>query len=232
MDFLLQTIDGQLEHDFTFHLRKACKHQNWFHRKEVFDWICTDAKKEYPSGYVPVGTVEFVTDYLKQHIGSAPDPKNIPDQLNQNKFTKRMVNIKTADEIDQEYFVKSIDTIKGYSDFTDSPPAGQYQVSEIIEIDSEYRGFVHKNELVGLCNYAGEFDIFPDVDHMRKMIESYKSEAPPAYTLDVGVGPRGTFIIEVHDFFACGLYGFTDPSHLPYMFGDWYRYYTEQSNEK
>lgn len=36
------------------------------------------------------------------------------------------------------------------------------------------------------------------------------------YFLDVG--NSGTFVIECHDFFSCGLYGFADYSKLPHMF--------------
>lgn len=53
------------------------------------------------------------------------------------------------------------------------------------------------------------------------MIREYKS-CPIAYTLDVGVNSNNTFIIEVHDFFSCGLYGFSDNKILPYMFSDWF----------
>ena len=50
------------------------------------------------------------------------------------------------------------------------------------------------------------------------MIETYKPEAPVAYTLDIGVEKyRGTFIIECHRFFSCGLYGFSDHRRYPKM---------------
>lgn len=50
------------------------------------------------------------------------------------------------------------------------------------------------------------------------MIEGFK-EAPEAYTIDVGVTSDGnTVLIEVHDFFSCGLYGFDDAKNLPNMY--------------
>jgi len=52
---------------------------------------------------------------------------------------------------------------------------------------------------------------------IKQMIQDYKS-APKAYTLDVGINEKGTFIIECHTFFSCGLYGFTDYKLLPLMF--------------
>lgn len=54
------------------------------------------------------------------------------------------------------------------------------------------------------------------------MIEEYK-EAPIAYTLDVAITDKGdTVVLEVHDFFSCGLYGFNDYRKLPYMLHRWY----------
>ena len=50
------------------------------------------------------------------------------------------------------------------------------------------------------------------------MIKNYTT-SPKAYTLDIGVNKKdGTFVIEVHNFFSCGLYGFSDHKLLPLMF--------------
>ena len=100
-----------------------------------------------------------------------------------------------------------------------------YQFSQVILIDSEWRAFVYKGKLVGLQNYCGEFTLFPDVEKIKEMIKAYKS-APIAYTLDVGINANGTFVIEVHDFFSCGLYGFSDSS-LPFMFSQWFHQYIQ-----
>ena len=54
------------------------------------------------------------------------------------------------------------------------------------------------------------------------MIDSYKSQ-PVAFTLDVAVdGDDNTVVIEVHDFFSCGLYGFSEYKILPFMFSNWF----------
>jgi hypothetical protein len=47
---------------------------------------------------------------------------------------------------------------------------------------------------------------------------------PIAYTLDVGIKTetKETVIIEMHDFFSCGLYGFNDPFRYPYMLSQWF----------
>lgn len=65
------------------------------------------------------------------------------------------------------------------------------------------------------------------------MVEEYsKNNSPIAYTLDVGIhfvdNNLVTSLIEVHDFFSCGLYGFDDKDKLPFMFYRWFKEYTEK----
>ena len=84
----------------------------------------------------------------------------------------------------------------------------KFMVSEKIEIESEWRCFVHNKTLVDVCRYAGEFDKIPDRKIIEKMIDAYQN-CSPAYTLDVAVLTTGeTVVIEVHNFWSCGLYGF------------------------
>jgi hypothetical protein len=78
---------------------------------------------------------------------------------------------------------------------------------------------VYKDKLVGLNNYSGDFTIFPDVELIEEMIKKNHS-TPVAYTLDVGINDKGTFIIEVHAFMSCGLYGFADLKNIPFMYRD------------
>ncbi|MNY01093.1 hypothetical protein D3C86_1336070 [compost metagenome] len=60
--------------------------------------------------------------------------------------------------------------------------------------------------------------MFPDVKLINDMISTY-NDCPPAYTLDIGMNEDiGSFIIEVHNFYSCGLYGFNDWKILPQMF--------------
>jgi ATP-grasp domain, R2K clade family 2 len=138
---------------------------------------------------------------------------------------------------DGEFFIKSNDRIKGYSTFVGVAnglyfpfdiPDGNYQISEKINIDSEWRAFVYDGKLVGLQNYSGDFTRFPDIRTIKGMIEMYKS-SPIAYTLDIGINDdSGTFVIECHDFFSVGLYGFADYKRLPHMFYQWFQEYIKK----
>src|SRR5690606_4461623 len=120
-----------------------------------------------------------------------------------------------------EKFVKSNDKFKLFTEICKEAPPGNYQISDIIEIESEWRAFIYNKNLVGLQNYSGRFDVFPDVEKIKAMINHYKSQ-PIAFTLDVAVSCDKTVIIEVHDFFSCGLYGFSEHKYLPFMFSRWF----------
>lgn len=134
---------------------------------------------------------------------------------------------------DGSMFVKSNERIKSkVNDFyyagdlldKDELPDGEYQISSRIDIISEYRCFVYNDRLVGIQYYSGDFTVFPDVRTIEYMLSEYRYDygngnAPQAFTLDVAVTSEGkTVVMEVHEFFSCGLYGFDDYTVLPYMF--------------
>lgn len=242
--FLIQTVDGQVAHDFSFHLVEAIKYQNWYHNEKLYDYELHDSienaekasrfeSKFYPliyklsiKNYIPVGSVEFVLEfYEKYHSIKNIKPINIPKELMDKKFLKRYVYLERKNRIGyiiEPVFIKSIDKIKGFTDIVKNNNTliedGNYLVSEIINIDSEWRGFVFNNKLLDLRCYSGKFDVFPDVELVKEMVADYKS-SPRSYTIDVGVNnDQGTFLIECHQFFSCGLYGFADYRVLPQMF--------------
>jgi len=227
MKFLIQTIGGKIRHDFTFTLIKAIEYQNW--AKNSMDFELSEKSVHNVDGFIPVGSVEFVSKYLFKYYSKIPRPKNVPEKL--FPFAKR--NIINGTEMDinpDKHFFKSNDNIKGFStnDYILSNnknkkiPTGNYQISDLINIESEWRAFIYNGKLVGLQNYLGDFTLFPDVNKINQMIDAY-DDAPIAYTLDVGINDnKSTFIIEVHDFFSCGLYGFEDLKILPFMFSRWF----------
>jgi len=222
-------------HDFSFALIEAIRYHNWYYNENVYNYVLsetTDRPKLNSTQYyplediIPIGTVEFVLEYLKKYyIIDNVKPINIPQELMKSEYLKRWVNIHKSETNvinagDTPIFVKDNTKIKGWANIVKPNggyPPGEYLISEVVNIDSEWRAFVYNNELVGLQNYLGDFTLFPDVDLIKQMIQDYKS-APKAYALDVGINEKGTFIIECHDFFSCGLYGFADYKLLPIMF--------------
>lgn len=226
MKFLIQTIENQVKHDFSFTLLESIRYQNWYNGDNYMSYLYTNdtgfvALKH--DNLVPVGSNEFVISFIKANYNLNPKPKNIPFPLLDKRFTKRHIFDGCEKDIQGTKFVKSNEKIKSFTEITDTAPKGLYQISEIIEIESEWRAFVFKNKLVGLQNYSGNFAMFPDVNAIEGMIDEYKEFSPVAYTLDVGINLKdGTFVIEVHDFFSCGLYGFSDHKIYPFMLSQWF----------
>ena len=262
MKFLIQKVNNEIRHDFAFALLESIRYNNWCRNPSVMkvkflNYIEVQEPSDiYPiqfkpihKDYVPIGSVEFVSEFLGHFYGLTPKPINVPEDLYRgHNYAGRDIwngNHLYLDNCGGKFFVKSadkIDKIKGFREvvecrtnnfettFTPNIPIGNYQYSTYIScINSEWRAFVFKGKLVGLQNYCGDFTVFPDVKLINAMIKAYKS-APVAYTLDVGVSDFYTFVIECHDFFSCGLYGFTDSS-LPHMFYQWFREYLQKNNK-
>lgn len=219
MKFLIQTINGTIKHDFSFTLLESIEFQNWLRNDNSFEVSFTDELTK--PNYIPIGSVDFVIKYIEEYYELTPKPKNIPFELMGKNWTGRNVINGTEKDIIGEKFVKSNDKIKSFTEICRTAPEGNYQISDLIDIESEWRAFVHGGRLVGLQNYSGEFDVFPDVNKIKAMIRAYKTQ-PIAYTLDVAITNNDTVIIEVHDFFSCGLYGFSDHKILPFMFSKWF----------
>jgi hypothetical protein len=233
--FLIQTVDGMIVHDFSFALIEAIKYHNWYYDEAVYNYILsetTNRPKLNPAQYypleeiIPIGSVKFVLEYLKKYYNiDNIKPLNIPEELMKPEYLKRWVKIHKSETNvinagDTPIFVKDNTKIKGWTNIVKPNrgyPSGEYLISEVVNIDSEWRAFIFNNELVGLQNYSGDFTIFPDVELIRQMIKDFKT-SPKAYTLDVGINEKGTFIVECHDMFSTGLYGFADYKLLPKMF--------------
>lgn len=198
--------------------------------------------------YIPVGTIEFVYKFIDTQIKTNGSkeicPLNVPVELfpyagrNIYNFSLDSVDsrIKVYEKLKEKdvIWIKSNDQIKSPNNGPYSPqniidkslfPDGEYQISEDVDdLVSEYRCFVYNDRLVGIQYYSGEFTCFPDVSQIMSILTDYQysygyGSAPQAFTLDVGVTKTNkTIVMEVHEFYSCGLYGFSDYNVLPYMF--------------
>jgi hypothetical protein len=230
LKFLIQSDDLSVPmHDFSYTLIESVNYHNWLLGNGTMGY------QTYYGGFesiadvsknIPIGSVEFVSDFLYVFYQSRPRPINIPAELLKFKYTRRAVINGTEKDITEKFFVKSNDVIKGFTEITTVAPKGNYQISEIVDFKTEWRAFVYKQKLVGLQNYVGDFTCFPDVSMINEMIEQCVN-LPIAYTLDVGVVDGHTVIIEAHDFFSVGLYGFADHRILPFMYANWFNQYLE-----
>lgn len=178
----------------------------------------------------PVGSVEYVES---KEPGVPHIPLNVPASL------RGMAGREVRSNLVSHYgmfpgvdfgdcnmlFAKSADRVKGWSGWSSEwhlMPDGLYQVSEEMEVLSEWRCFVMDGKLLDVRRYSGDFSVFPYISEIRGMLEAW-TDAPPACTLDVAVNDEGTFVMEAHDFYSCGLYGFRDHQNLPLMFWRSYR---------
>lgn len=267
MKFLIQKINKRVQHDFAHQLLDAIDFHNWYYKNTLVFYVKNKSSITYKyfnttteqppitfdfkpnhKDFIPIGSVEFVHQFMKHFYGVVPPPINVPTQLfpfaNRDIFNGDETTIEKLKDSDLKYFVKSNDVIKGYiGSFTPydevfKPQSfsqvcefekGNYQFSEYVDIVSEWRAFVWKGKLVGLQWYSGEFTVFPDVNTINEMIDTY-TDSPIAYTLDVGINNTGTFVVEVHPMISVGLYGFSNNKILPHMFDRAFRELIQNKN--
>lgn len=188
---------------------------------------------------IVVGSVEATKAFWNAAGIEVPNYIGFPKSLEQ--FYRRKIGRTTIGEIeakDLPLFIKPLEDVKLFTGFvlekfSTLQNIGMYYsdvnsntavyTSEVIDIVSEYRCFVHKNELVGIKHYSGDFKLFPSVSYIHKMIEEYKDEAPISYTLDVGIieinkneviSFEQTVLIEINDFWAIGGYGLDGKTYV------------------
>lgn len=243
MHFLIQTIDGAVVHDFCFEILLGRAYFQWagerlettLHEGLDFDGL------EDPEALVPVGSVDFVSAFLRRFYPDAAGalrPLNVPEVLFPYAGRK-IVNVFSPMDLQpaarplfhdgEQIYKKSLETIKdprnGATAFGSTLFDGDgrpenlagFQVSELIDIVSEWRAFVLQGGIRYVANYSGNPLVFPSANVIRNMVGSYE-HAPVAYTLDVAVTKDGdTVVVECHRFFSCGLYGYNDHFRIPKM---------------
>lgn len=255
--FIIQTDEkGIPSFDFCWHLIKAIEYQKWYRGKDEYGYILHDNNhfgSFDPNIFIPIGSVEFVHSFLKTCGITIPKPVNIPPPF-LNKFQYllgRKVTIGGVNDIEYTSFVKSHTKVKGFTGIVDPGESrleelidDTYVISDIIELLSEWRIFVYNKEVVGVHQYLGSYLYPPNIMTIHAMISAWE-QAPKTYTLDVGVTKdymlgteyedtkkSHTVLIECHNFYSCGLYGFTDYSKLITMFTQWWYEYIKMAQEE
>ena len=83
--------------------------------------------------------------------------------------------------------------------------AGRFSPEESIPV--YWRCFVRYGEILDIRRYKGELGRIYSFQKVKEMISSY-SDAPAAYSLDLGLTSEGdTIIVEVNDGYSLGSYG-------------------------
>lgn len=244
--FLFEKFDSGIEFDFQHVIRNQvnnvfCDANKDFHIEYTkIDYLvdCLQCFKDC----IPIGSIQFVQKFFKEYHNYELKPINIPYDLFTPYFLNRRCSLWSKDELlsifSGDKFIKSQTRFKDICDFYTYEEFLKdknlfnddfYIVSDKIDIKSEFRVFVHRNKIQDVKQYAGDW-IYPlQRDHITwilKAIEAFKY-APIAYTLDLCLINDKTHnelipaILEVHDFFSVGLYGFENEK-IPYMFSQWY----------
>jgi len=77
---------------------------------------------------------------------------------------------------------------------------------------SEWRVYIHKDNIVDSRNYSGDFTQGINYDYVREVIEV---NFPIAYTIDIGVLENGdNVVVEFNDMWAIGNYGIPNDIYL------------------
>lgn len=218
--FLIQTIDGEIVHDFCFELIRSIEYQKWKRIEMDYELATLEEIKnlEWNKDLIPIGTIEFVFSFLKYVLEKETTPKPI-----NNPFNNRIGMVGEFKDLPEKFFIKSMEIFKDprngivrREDFKEFP--GTWQISNIENIRSEWRCFVREGKILALQPYNGDPLVFPNPVEITKYVGKYK-DLLPAYTMDFAINEKNkTIPIEVHEFFSCGLYGFSDYNNLPWMF--------------
>lgn len=228
-------------YDFCFHLLEAIEYHNWINNNQEMRYDLTPMFAAMNNNMIPIGSIEFVHSYMNWFSIPIPEPINIPEELRHPIFTGRQVFIGKLSDIKQRSFVKSINNVKGNSGLIDPKHIPDWLlkkentlfISEYIDnIVSEWRVFVHSREMIDMRCYSGSPFKFPNLGTIVEMINNWVC-CPISYTLDVAIlEDRRTVIMECHNFYSCGLYGFQDHRKLPIMFSQWWYEYLNKHNIK
>lgn len=257
MIFLIQSKfdrDNQLVpiYDWQTELVNNINYQNKNRSKEdqIDYWL--DDIKTYSKEFIPVGSVEFVHNFFKFNNIPIPKPINIPKELFRiaeiEGLDPEIINTDKRISLLNSKFIKSTTEIKHKANGVSfGLPIGKWQVTNVVDIDIEVRCFIFNGMLLDIKPYSGKWwttDYNSLEGFVKRLINMYIS-APPAYTLDIGIKKHlekddlgqtfhkdKYYIIEAHNFYSCGLYGFSMPNYYPQMLSQWYYWWLRKNGSE
>lgn len=218
----------------------------------------TELTAELVQDTIPVGTLEYVKKalLLQGYSMNVLSPIEIPHFLQKPMYLKRKYRIDSYKYLPKNglWFVKDASVLKSscarvisakdipawieeYATIEEAQ-THNFVVSEPMQIDAEYRVLVCRGVVQGVQYYNGDPLLFPDAELIKSAVHEMEfytcsnRNIPRSYTIDVGVNKDvGTFLIEIHNFVACGTYNF-EANSLPQMYIDGVEYECECSKVK
>lgn len=243
MNFILQK-DYELD-DFKIELIKSKEYWEWRNCGKSIDQLTEinlfyegqDLRNIPIKSICPVGRIDFVLDWFNLFWKNIViKPKNIPTEL-LSYSNRKILNLNKHEDLREfnhgDYvFVKSRDILKskyngiyivGEDKLNNLLISENLQISEYIDnVISEWRFFIYNKRIIDFKCYLGDSFFIPNKETILSIINDYKT-SPISYTLDVMVTEKDTDLLEIHDFFSCGLYGFSDYSKYPFMLYRWFK---------
>jgi hypothetical protein len=93
--------------------------------------------------------------------------------------------------------------------------------SQAVEFRAEFRGFVHRGELIGFRHYYGNFRLTVDFGKVEKALGDWTNK-PIGCSMDWGVTKEGrTLLIEVNEGHSLGCYGLASHLYAPLLIDRW-----------
>lgn len=101
---------------------------------------------------------------------------------------------------------------------------GQLSVQEILEFESEYRVYVHKDRgILGIKHYLGDPYITPQKEFVDEVYFAAKKNLKEnSYTLDIAIDKNNkNYLIEINDGWAIGNYGLNPKDYYSFIKTRW-----------
>lgn len=244
MKFILQRENADVISEQGWALVEAQRYYEWKGDPFEIKTMCMGELKpsrlrlldNHPEEWCPVGTIEFVLKYIEVFFGEkkrklAEIPCGVAPECYYGRRIFKDGDVVNPSDVKTRCYVKGLYKLKdkrnGYMDLgmaKDIFPEG-YIATELIDLVSEWRGFVHNGELVDIKNYSGDPFAFPDKHVMGFLTKDIvKIQGLKEGTIDVAVtSDSKTVFMESHKFFSCGLYGFSQAPILPLMYWRTYK---------
>lgn len=167
-----------------------------------------------------VGSVEFMREVFTR-VNKVPQPIINTDR-HYNKLTLYEVRHKIAggDKLFVKPFQQKLFTglvvdqyfISSLREFPDDLEVMVYDV--IDNIESEWRLYVMNGKIQDARNYSGDFTVSPDYATAEGKVKTLRSQLPIAFTMDIGVSGKWSFVVEFNDMYAIGNYGMDNSLYI------------------
>ena len=171
-----------------------------------------------------VGSVEFMREVFKR-IGLI----NVRLPMNSNRPHEliTLIEAKKRSNLGEKLFIKPVElklftglVLDGFiyssiKDLPDNTIVMAYEPFEY-EIESEWRLYVHNDEIVDARNYSGDFYVTPEYDYIESVfLNEIRGKFPKAYTIDIAIlYSSENVVVEYNDMWAIGNYGVPNDLYL------------------